>query len=116
MEQWWIYLVVGAISCGTAWFLARFALAQQLAKSRSTAKDILENAQKEAERHKQQIVMKAKEEWFRQRDEQENKLKQRTRKMEEQESRCDEREKKLVRREETLKQREQQFTQREGEL
>ncbi|MGH7494803.1 MAG: ribonuclease Y [bacterium] len=109
-------MICSAVSFGTAWFLARFVLAQQLAKSRASAKDVLENAQKEAERHKHQMVVKAKEEWFRQRDEQENKLKQRTRKMEEQESRCDEREKKLVRREEALKQREQQFAQREGEL
>ncbi len=116
MEQWWIYLITGAISFAAAWFLARWATAQQLAKNRASAKDILENAQKEAERQKHQIVVKAKEEWFRQRDEQENKLKQRGRKMEEQEARSEEREKKLVRREETLKQREQQSLQQESEI
>jgi ribonuclease Y len=116
MEQWWTYLIACAASFGAAWFLAKFMMAQHLAKSQASARDILENAGKEAERQKHQVVVKAKEEWFRQRDEQENRLKQRSRKIEEQESRVDEREKKLVRREETLKQREQQFVQRESEI
>lgn len=116
MEQWWLSLIVGAVSFIAAWFLAKFVIARQLAETQASAKNILENAQKEAERKKNLIIVKAKEDWFRQRDEQENKLKQRQRKIEEQEARAEEREKKLARREDTLRQREQQFAQHENEV
>ncbi len=106
---------VGLAAFAAAWFLAQAVIQARLRKARSTAADILEQAQKEADRQKNQIIVKAKEEWFRYRDEQENQAKQRLRKIEESEGRAEEREKKLNRREDALKQRENLATQKENE-
>lgn len=116
MNSIMINLAVAVAAFVSAYFLSNFLIKSKIAKSRGLAEDILEEARKKAEREKQQILMKAKEESLRIRDDQENKLKQRQRKMEEQEARVDERDKKLARRDDALKQREQQLTLRENEL
>ncbi|MDZ7290301.1 MAG: ribonuclease Y [candidate division KSB1 bacterium] len=112
----WITIAVGAVAFVLAWILAQYSVQARLRKAKGTAKDILEQARKEAERRKNQIIVKAKEEWYRHRDEQENQLKQRQRKVEESEARLEEREKKLNRREDALKQRESVVAQKENEL
>lgn len=111
-----INVIVAVAAFGAAFVLANVLIKNKIAKSKGLAEDIVEDARKRAERERQQILMKAKEEALRVRDEQENKFKQRQRKMEEQEARVEERDKKLSRREDTLKQREQQLGQRENEL
>jgi ribonuclease Y len=88
----------------------------RLRRAKNTISDLLAEAQREAEHKKKQYLNQAKEEWFRTRDEQENKLKQRIRKNEEREERLDEREKKLHLREEIIKQRESAASQKEHEL
>jgi len=116
MESFWIYGAVALTAFVIAWFLARFTIHRQLTKARAAAADILAQAEKEAERKRQQILVQAKQEWFREREEQEQKLKQRQRKAEQNEERLEDRERKLSRREDALKQREGALQQRESEL
>jgi ribonuclease Y len=111
-----ITMIVGVAAFAAAWFLAQASIQARLRKAKGTVEDILAQARKEAERQKNQLVVQAKEEWYRHRDAQENQLKQRQRKIEENESRLEEREKKLGRREEALKQRESVATQKENEV
>jgi len=108
-------IIAGVAAFAAAWFLAQASIQARLRKAKGTVEDILEQARKEAERQKNQLVVQAKEEWYRYRDTQENQLKQRQRKIEETEARLEEREKKLGRREEGLKQRESVVTQKENE-
>ncbi len=111
-----INLIVAVAAFVVAYLLAHVFIKSKIAKSKGLAEDLLEEARKKAEREKQQILMKAKEESLRVRDEQENKIKQRQRKIDEAEARVEERDKKLARREDGLKQREQQLGQRENEI
>ncbi len=111
-----INIIVAVAAATVAYFLAHALIKNKIAKSKGLAEDIIEEARKKAEREKQQILMKAKEEALRVRDEQENKFKQRQRKFDELEARVEERDKKLARREDSLKQREQQLGQRENEI
>ncbi|MGH7600595.1 MAG: ribonuclease Y [bacterium] len=106
----------GVAAFAVAWFLAQASIQARLRKAKGTVEDIIEQAKKEAERQKNQLVVQAKEEWYRYRDTQENQLKQRQRKIEETEVRLEEREKKFARREEGLKQRESVVTQKENEV
>lgn len=116
MTSLWIYVVVAATAFVLAWLLAKFTIQQKLARNKAAAADILAQAEKEAERKRQQFLVQAKQEWFRERDGQEQKLKQRLRMAEENDQRLDDREKKLNRREDSLKQRESALAQRESEL
>lgn len=116
MTSLWIYAVVAATAFVLAWLLAKFTIQQKLARNKSAAADIIAQAEKEAERKRQQFLVQAKQEWFRERDGQEQKLKQRLRMAEENDQRLDDREKKLNRREDSLKQRESALAQRESEL
>ncbi len=116
MESFGIYAAVALTAFVIAWFLAKWTIHRQLIKAQAAAADVLAQAEKEAERKKQQILLQAKQEWFREREEQEQKLKQRQRKAEQNEERLEEREKKLNRREDALKQREGALQQRESEL
>ena len=115
MSNLLITAAVGLVAFAVAWFLAQAVIQARLRKAQGTAADILEQAKKEADRQKNQIIVKAKEEWFRHRDEQENQFKQRLRKIEESEGRAEERDKKLNRREDALKQRESLANQKESE-
>ena len=116
MESIGIYLAVAIAAFVAAWFLARYAITSKLEKSKNSAREIIEQAKREAERQKSRIVVQAKEEWYKNRTNQENKLKQRQRTVEVAEIKLDESEKKLLRREETLKQREQIIIERENEF
>lgn len=116
MTSLWIYVVVAATAFALAWLLAKFTIQQKLTRNKAAAADILAQAEKDAERKRQQFLVQAKQEWFRERDGQEQKLKQRLRMAEENDQRLDDREKKLNRREDSLKQRESALAQRESEL
>jgi ribonuclease Y len=109
-------IIVGVAAFAAAWFLAQASIQARLRKAKGAVEDILEQARKEAERRKNQLLVQAKEEWYRYRDTQENQLKQRQRKIEENEARFEEREKKFGRREEGLRQRESAVTQKENEV
>ncbi|RMD97154.1 MAG: DUF3552 domain-containing protein, partial [Calditrichaeota bacterium] len=88
----------------------------RLKSAKRTAKDIIRDARREIEREKNKIIIKAKEDWFKIRDEQESKLRAKVAEVEEMESQFLEREKKLNRREEILKQREGLVSQKEHDL
>jgi ribonuclease Y len=111
-----INIAVGVAAFATAWILAQASIQARLRRAKGAAADILEHAKNEAERQKNQVIVQAKEEWFRYRDEQEKQLKQRLHKIEENEARVEERDKKLSRREDTLKQRENAVAQKENEI
>jgi ribonuclease Y len=111
-----ITIIVGVAAFAAAWLLSHLSIQARLRKAQGAAEDILHNAKREAERLKNQIIVQAKEEWFRRRDEQENQLKQRQRKIEENEAKSDERDKKLSRREDMLRQRESVIMQKENEV
>jgi len=115
MSPMLINLAVGVTAFAAAWILAQVSIQAKLRKAKGAAEDILENAKKEAERRKNQIIVQTKEEWLRYREQQENQFKQRQRKIEENEARLDERDKKSSRREDTLKQRENVVAQKENE-
>lgn len=113
-----IYVVAALLAVAAVLGAAIGVLAVQvrLRRARSTAHELLNEARREAEQRKKHFLNQAKEEWFRTRDEQESKLKQRHKKIEEREDRVDEREKKLQRREELLKPRESAVSQKEHDL
>jgi ribonuclease Y len=112
----YVALAVAVALAGLAYALGKAAENVKLRRAKSTANDLLNDAQREAENKKKQYLNQAKEEWFRVRDEQENKLKQRQKKAEERDQRVDEREKKLQQREEVLKQREGAASQKEHDV
>ena len=116
MESLWIHIAVAATAFILGLALTRVVMEARLRKARNTARDLVDQAAKEAERKKHQVLVQAKEEWFRTRDEHENKLKQRQKKADEQDARLEDRDKKLQRREEVLKQREGLASQRENEI
>lgn len=113
-----IYVAVGlaVVSAVLGVVIGVLFVQTRLRRAKSTARELLNEAQREAEHKKKQFLNQAKEEWFRTRDEQESKLKQRHKKVEEREDRLDEREKKLQRREDILKQREGLVSQKEHEI
>jgi ribonuclease Y len=116
MPNFFITIIASIVAFILAWILSKARIEAQLRKTRNTINDIREQAKKEAERQKNQIIVRAKEEWYRHRDEQEKQLKQRQRKLEEAETKFDEREKKLSRREDVVKQREALISQKENDL
>jgi len=113
-----IYLAIIAVAVagGAAFAAGMFVMQSRLHRAKNTVQDLLNEAQREAEQKKKQYLNQAKEEWFRARDEQEAKLKQRLKKNDEREERLDEREKKLQYREEIIKQREGAVSQKEHEV
>ncbi|MFQ5632790.1 MAG: Rnase Y domain-containing protein, partial [bacterium] len=88
----------------------------RLKSAEKTASDLIREAKKNIERERNQIILKAKEEWLRSRDAQEVELKKRAEKLDEFEAMTLELEKNINKREEHLKQKENQLAQRENDL
>ncbi len=108
-----LYILISFLT-GAA--VAYILLQLKLKSARQTAKDLIREAKKEIEREKNRIILKAKEDWFKVRDQQESKLRHKIVEVEELENRLLNKEKKLSRREEILKQREGLVSQKEHEL
>ena len=106
MESLWIEITIGVLVFVIGWSLSRLAMHAELKRNKKSAKEILESATKEAERKKNKIIVKAKEDWYRIRDERENKLKQRYHKLEQLEEKLAEQKKKLSFVEDDLKEKE----------
>jgi ribonuclease Y len=106
------WLVVFAVG----WLLAGWVRERRLKDTRQRAEELLAETRREAEREKQKFLLRAKEEWFRARDEKEKDLKQRLRKLEIKEQQLVETEKQLQRKEDSLKQREGNLTRQENSL
>ena len=99
-----ILLVVSAVSLAAGWIIALMVGKNSIKAAKSKVKNIISDAERKAERAKQKVILQAKEEWFKQRDEQERKLKQRINQVEQAERSFTEKEKKLKRRENELSQ------------
>lgn len=114
MDTTVVFYILGSFLAGG--LVAYLIVQLQLRKAGRTARDLIREARKEIEREKNRIILKAKEDWFKVRDEQEAKLRAKALEVEELENRLLNKEKKLNQREEILKQREGLVSQREHEL
>ncbi len=111
-----LYLIIALAAFLAGAVSSYFLISLKLRGARKTSEDMIRDARREIEREKHQTLIKAKEDWFRLRDEQENELRKRAEKMDEIEARLLDREKQLESREEVLKQREGLASQKEHEL
>ncbi len=111
-----LLLITGIAAFAGGAVLSYLLIMLKLRGARKTSEDLIRDARREIEREKHKTLIKAKEDWFRLRDEQENELRKRAEKIDEIEARLLEREKQLEAREEVLKQREGLASQKEHEL
>lgn len=109
-----IVAIVAAFLAGAIFCFLGFQLRLRAAQKNAGA--ILRDARRAAEREKNQVIIKAKEEWFKIRDQQEGDLKKRSERVEEFESQLLELEKRLSRRDEELRSREAMVAQKEVDL
>lgn len=97
-------------------FAGYMIMALRLKASKQTIDDMFRDARREIEREKNKALIKAKEDWFRVRDEQDSRLRAKLAEAANLENELLEREKKMARRDETLRQREAVVAQKEQEL
>ena len=109
-----ILIFIGAFALGVG--VAFLAISFRLKSAHKTASEIIRDARKQSDREKNKIIIKAKEDWFKIRDEQEAKLRKKIVDMEELEAQLVERSKNLDRLEDALKQREGVVVQKEHDL
>ncbi len=107
---------IGLFGLFLGWLGSSIIARTGVGKAREQAKEILNEAAKDADRKKQKIVLQAKEDWFRKRDEQESRLKGRQRKFDQMERELLEKEKKFVKKENEYSQKESNFKFREREI
>lgn len=74
-------IVIGLICLGVGFLASVLVTKNSLRNAQSQADEIMAEANKQAERTKQKYLLEAKEEWFKVRDEQENRLKDRQKKL-----------------------------------
>lgn len=104
-----IYLFTGLVCFALGWGAALLISRKQVRNAAARAKDLINEARKEAERTKRRVVLQAKEEWFNVRDEQEKRLRARQKKF-------DQREREIVEKERKLKRRNNELNQSENKL
>ena len=109
-------IIVAVFSLALGWFAAYLLAGKRVKDARKQAEEIESEARRSADRIKQKEVLKAKEDWYRIRDEQEGKLKGKQRKLDQLEKSYNDNEKKLARRENELSQKESGFKSRERDL
>jgi ribonuclease Y len=114
MNTQMIFAAIGAFIIGAAFCF--FVMKLRLKAAERTANDLSREAKKNIEREKHQIILKAKEDWLRSRDEQEAELKKRAESLDAFESQTLDLEKSLNKREEKVRQKENQLLQRENDL
>jgi len=111
-----LYIFGGLLLVATGWGLAILFSGTTVKSAHDQAKEIIAEAERKAERAKQRIILQAKEEWFKVRNEQENRLKNRQKKIDQIEREYIEKEKKLQRRDNEINQRESQLKYREWNI
>ncbi|RMF61591.1 MAG: DUF3552 domain-containing protein [Calditrichaeota bacterium] len=113
-----IFVLVGAMVAlvGLGLVLSALLSRSGVRSAKTRAQEILAEAERNAERTKQKVILQAKEEWFKIRDEQESRLKARQRKVEQIERELLQTEKKLIRRENEINAQESRLKQRERAL
>ncbi len=100
------YILGGLVLFGLGWAASLIMSGKKLKSAQSEAKEIIDEARKEAEREKHKVVLKAKEDWFNIRDEQERRIKSHQRKLDQIENEISEKEKWLKRKDNELSQKE----------
>jgi ribonuclease Y len=110
------YIVVGLFLFAFGWFASKYVAKKKLEDAKLQAEEIVAAAQKDAERTKNKVILQAKEEWFRIRDEQENRLKVSQKKLDELEGVLLEKEKELSRKENEFSQKESRLNHKESLL
>ncbi len=110
-------MIVGAFGFTALGWLGAYLFSRtKIQSAREQAREIEAEAVRNAERIKQKKILQAKEDWFKRRDEQGEKLKARQRKIEQIEGELSSKEKKLAHRENELGQQESGLRSREREL
>jgi len=107
---------IGLLGLFLGWFGSSLIAKSGISKAKEQAKEIIDDAAKEAERKKQQIILQAKEDWFKKRDEQESRLKGRQKKFDQMENELLEREKSFLKKENEFSQKESNIKYKEREL
>ncbi|MFQ5769745.1 MAG: Rnase Y domain-containing protein, partial [bacterium] len=101
-----INILGGIFLIGLGWGISTYLSKLKVKNATSQVQDILTEARKEAARTKNKVILRAKEEWFNVRDEQEKRLIARQKKLDQSERELLEREKKLNRKENEISQKE----------
>ncbi|MCA9730852.1 MAG: ribonuclease Y [Deferribacteres bacterium] len=114
MDNISIYSAIGGLAVGFAF--CYFIMSIRLKTAKQTAEDIIESAHKAADREKHQIILQAKEEWFKVRDQQQEEIKGKIQQLDEAEGRLNERIKDFNRKDDALKQRESVVTKKSQEI
>lgn len=111
-----LYVVGGGALVAIGWGLAIMFSKRKIRSAQNQTREIIAEAERKAERAKQRIILQAKEEWFKVRDEQEHRLKNRQKKLDQIERDYLEKEKKLQRKENEISQRESQLKYKSRDL
>ncbi|MFQ5648711.1 MAG: ribonuclease Y [bacterium] len=111
-----LYTSVGVVLYALGWLSAFFFSKSKLRNANAQVEDILTQAQREGERIKQRTILKAKEQWYRVRDEQESRLKARQKKLDKIEREFSEKEKRVLRKESEFGQKESNLRYNERNL
>lgn len=101
---------------GVGWALAVVTAHLRKRSAKSQAEQIVAESRKRGDREKQKVILQAKEEWFRVRGEEENKLKARQRELDLREKEIANSEKTMLRHENELSQQESAIRSKEREL
>ncbi len=109
-------IVAALVLVGLGWLGSFLVASSKVRTANKQVKEILANAEREAERVKQRIILKAKEQWFKQRDEQEGRLKARQKKLDKIEREFVEKEKRLLRKENDFNQKESNLKYQERDV
>ncbi len=109
-------IIMGLICLGVGFLASVLIKKSSISNARSQADEITAEATQQAERTKQKYVLAAKEEWFKVRDEQENRLKDRQKKLDQVEHEFLEKEKQLGHKENEADQRANRLKQGERNL
>ncbi|MFQ5824910.1 MAG: ribonuclease Y [bacterium] len=110
------YVSLGLVLFVFGWFASDFISKKKFKNAKIQAEEIISEARKNAERTKNKVILKAKEEWFKIRDEQENRLKSRQKKSEDLERELLEKVKSLSRKENAISQKESKLNNKETVL
>jgi len=110
------YGSVAIVSIVAGWLGSTLVAKNSIKYARREGQDILAGAERKAERAKQKIILKAKEEWYKTRDEQESRLKARQKQVEKVEHEVHEAEKRVNRKDDETTQREATLKNQERNL
>lgn len=110
-----LWLTAGLLAgCGAGYWARRQLSEKQLASAESRAKQVLENAEKEIESKRRELIMEAKDKLYKERQEFEEQTRQRRQELQTQENRLVQKEEVLDRRLDSLDRKDRELQEREG--